>query len=76
MKETGGEDGLCERHPREQLALFLEAIDENVAEDNPVRFIDGFADSLDSSVPRFKYSEPKETGRTPYNPADMLKLYI
>ena len=76
MKETGGEDGLCERRPREQLALFLEAIDENVAEDNPVRFIDGFADSLDLDIPGFSQPESKETGRTPHNPADMLKLYI
>ncbi|MBA7643352.1 hypothetical protein ES703_51077 [subsurface metagenome] len=62
--------------PGNQLVLFLEAIDENVAEDNPVQSMDAFADSLDSTVPRFKYSEPKETGQTPHNPAGMFKLYI
>jgi transposase len=76
LKETGGEDGLCERHPREQLALFLEAIDENVAEDNPVRFIDGFADSLDLDIPGFSQPESKETGRTPYGLDNILKLHI
>jgi len=31
--------------PGNQLVLFLEAIDENVAEDNPVQSMDAFADS-------------------------------
>jgi len=62
--------------PGNQLVLFLEAIDENVAEDNPVQSMDAFADSLDSTVPRFKYSEPTEAGQTPYGPADMSNLYI
>ena len=39
--------------PGNQLVLFLRAIDENVAEDNPVRFMDAFADSLDLDVPGF-----------------------
>ncbi|MBN2355664.1 transposase, partial [candidate division KSB1 bacterium] len=33
-------------------------------------------DGLDLAAMGFTYSEPKETGRKPYNPGDMLKLYI
>ena len=33
--------------PREQALLFPEVIDEYIREDNPVRFIDAFVDSLD-----------------------------
>ena len=32
--------------------------------------------SLDLRELQFKYSELKSTGRLPYNPADMLKLYL
>ena len=64
------------RIPGNQLVLFLGAIDENVAEDNPVRFIDGFADSLDLDIPGFSQPESKETGRTPCGLANILKLHI
>ncbi|WP_425347847.1 transposase [Sporomusa sphaeroides] len=47
-----------------------------VSNDNPVRVIDVFVDSLDCKSMRFRYSIPKVVGRKPYNPADMLKLYI
>ena len=41
-----------------------------------MRFIDAFVDSLDLKKLEFKYSDLKPTGRPPYNPGDMLKLYI
>ncbi|XWE59909.1 transposase [Sporomusa sphaeroides] len=47
-----------------------------VSDDNPVRVIDVFVDSLDCKSMGFRYSIPKAVGRKPYNPADMLKLYI
>ncbi len=61
---------------RSQLILFPESIDDYIEEDNPVRFIDAFVDSLDVEELGFKYSLPEATGRPPYNPADMLKLYL
>jgi transposase len=61
---------------RDQITLFPEAVDEYVAEDNPVRFIDAFVESLDLQALGFKHAVPEETGRPPYNPADLLKLYI
>lgn len=61
---------------REQIILFPETIDEYVSEDNAVRFIDAYVDKLNLLELGYTYSEPKETGRKPYNPGDMLKLYI
>lgn len=61
---------------RNQLVLLPEAIDDYVEEDNPVQVIDVFVDSLDMQGLGFKYGQPKATGRPPYNPADMLKLYL
>lgn len=61
---------------RNQLILFPKAIDDYIEADNPVQFIDAFVDSLDLQQLGFKYSPPEATGRPPYNPADMLKLYI
>lgn len=47
-----------------------------VSEDNPVRVIDAFVDSLDMHSLGFENSVLKETGRPPYDPRDLLKLYI
>ena len=61
---------------RNQLILFPEAIDGYIEEDNPVQFVDAFVDSLGLEGLGFRYSRPEATGRPPYNPADMLKLYL
>jgi len=56
--------------------LFPEVIDEYIEEDNPVQFIDAFVDGLDLKELGFSHAELEETGPPPYNPADLLKLYI
>ncbi len=61
---------------RNQTLLFPEVIEDYIEEDNPVRFIDAYVDSLDLVELKFKYAVEAETGRPPYNPTDMLKLYI
>lgn len=61
---------------RRQATLFPEIIDDYIAKDNPVQFIDIFVDNLDLKALKIKYYQPARTGRPPYNPADMLKLYI
>jgi transposase len=61
---------------RQQTTLLPEMVDDYITEDNPVRFIDVFVDGLDIQGLGFKYSQTKETGRKPYNPGDLLKLYI
>jgi transposase len=47
-----------------------------VGPDNPVRFIEAFADELDLAAAGFARVVPKATGRPGYDPADLLKLYV
>jgi transposase len=61
---------------RTQTTLFPEVVDDFVSENNPVRFIDAFVDSLDMVDLGFRYAAPGSIGQKPYNPADVLKLYI
>jgi len=61
---------------REQLTLFPEALDDYIAEDNPVRFLDAFVDTLNLALMGFGHAVLQETGRPPYHPADLLKLYV
>lgn len=61
---------------REQKILFPDVVDEFITEDNPVRFIDAFVDRLNLDELGFQKSLPAPTGRPPYHPADLLKLYI
>ena len=61
---------------REQTSLLPITFDEMISEENPVRVIDAFVEILDIKAIGFKYSETKVTGRMPYNPKDMLKLYV
>ena len=65
-----------EGHAREQGLLLPASIDNFVAADNPVRFIDAFVDDLDLCEAGFHRSRPKATGRPGYDPGDMLKLYL
>ena len=60
---------------RQQSTLFPESMDEYVSKDNPVRVIDAFIDSLDMAALGFTLATTKDTGRKPYHPADLLKLY-
>lgn len=62
--------------PRCDVLLFPEAIDDYVTDDNPVRFIEAFVDSLDLNLLGFSRAAPAHTGRPAYSPADLLKLYI
>ena len=61
---------------RTQITLFPDCIDDYVGESNPVRVIDAFVDSLDLADAGFHRTTPKETGRLPYDPKDLLKLYV
>lgn len=65
-----------EGQSRDQVLVFPEVIDDYVQKDNPVRFIDSFIDMLDMVELGFTHSTTSITGRKPYNPKDLLKLYI
>jgi transposase len=61
---------------RDQTVFFPDKLDDYVGRENPVRFIDAFIDSLNLEKLGFKHSIPNEEGRPPYNPSDLLKLYV
>ena len=61
---------------RDQGTLFPEHLDDYIDEENPVRFIDVFVDDLELSALGFQRITPAWTGRRPYDPRDLLKLYI
>jgi transposase len=61
---------------REQITLFPEAIEDYLSAENPVRFLDAFVDQLDTTKMSLCHADVKETGRPPYDPKDLLKLYL
>lgn len=61
---------------RSQTLLFPESLDDYVAADNPVRFLDAFVGSLDLHALGFARARCADTGRPPYDPAALLKLYL
>ena len=61
---------------RDQLTLFPEALEDYIAKENPVRFVDAYVDGLDLKGLGFRHALLEETGRPPYHPADLLKLYV
>lgn len=61
---------------RGQILLLPECVDEYINEDNVARVIDVYIDSLDLTALGFTKAELSETGRPPYAPQDLLKLYL
>jgi transposase len=61
---------------RDQGLLFSEPLDALVGRDDPVRVIDAFVDTLDLARLGFTKVEAEATGRPPYAPGDLLKLYV
>jgi transposase len=61
---------------RDAVILFPQSLDAYITEENPVRFIDAFVDTLDLEELGFVRAGAAERGRWAYHPADLLKLYI
>jgi transposase len=61
---------------RDQATLFAERLDDVVGSDHPVRVIDAFVDSLELAALGFTKVMAEATGRPPYQPGDLLKLYV
>lgn len=55
---------------RNQVILFPESVEDYITEDNPVRFSDAFAGSLELGEFGFRRVNPADTGRPAYDPAD------
>lgn len=60
---------------RTQAVLFPQSLDEIIEQDNEVRIIDMFVESLDLTQFSFLIKISSE-GRPPYDPKDLLKLYV
>jgi transposase len=69
MKHRAGLD-------RTQTLLFPERLEDYIGPENPVRFLDAFVASLDLHALGFARARCAETGRPPYDPAVLLKLYL
>ena len=61
---------------RQQAWLLPERLEDYVGAENPVRFLDAFVESLDLIALGFQRATPGETGRPPYRPGDLLRLYL
>ena len=63
---------------REQSSLLPARIEDYVTADNPVRAIESFVGAVDLAKLGFRHADrgPEEAGQPPYDPADLLKLYL
>ena len=61
---------------RDQATLFPVCLEDWVGEDNAVRVIEAFVEGLDLGDLGFERVSPRATGRPPYHPSVLLKLYI
>lgn len=61
---------------RQQAALFPVMLDELVGPDAMVRVVDAWVGSLDVGALGFAKAQPQKMGTPPYDPADLLRLYI
>ncbi len=58
------------------MLLLPEALEDYIAQENPVRFIEAFVGQLDLGKAGFTNARLNETGRPPYDPKDLLRLYL
>ncbi len=61
---------------RHQTLLLPERLEDYIAADNPVRFLDAFVGALDLRALGFAHALVQNTGSPPYDPADLLRLYL
>ena len=61
---------------RTQTLLFPDRLEDYVAAENPVRFLDAFVARQDLPTLGFTKARCADTGRPPYDPAVLLKLYL
>lgn len=60
---------------RDQLTIQPMCLDDMIPEDAEVRALEVIVEKMNIRSMGFTYSETKQTGRKPYDPEDMFKLY-
>ena len=68
--------GYIKGEERTQSILFPESIDDYIDEENSVRVIEEYVEQLDLKQLKFEKVICSPMGRPPYNPKDLLKLYL
>lgn len=68
--------GYIQGEARGQGSLFPPSLEELVPEDHLVRVIEAYVARLDLQQLGFSKALPNKTGRPPYAPSDLLKLYL
>jgi len=76
LKEANSNERARNWQPQKTKILLPDILDDYIDQENPVRFIDAFVDSLNLEKLGFKHAIPCETGRPSYDPSDILKLYV
>ena len=61
---------------RDQVQLLPSSVEEYVAENSPVRFIDAFVNGLDIVEYNFTHHTPSSQGRPSYDPRCLIKLLV
>src|SRR5215470_8250054 len=62
---------------REQVSFLPARVEDYVGADNPVRAIEAYVGALDLKKLGFSHADPGGgAGQPPYDPADLLKLYL
>ena len=61
---------------RLEVQLLPACLEDYINPNCPARFIDAYVDGLDFVGLGFEHAQPARTGRPPYHPADLLKLYL
>lgn len=59
-----------------QISFMPISFDEMIEEDNAVRGINAIVDAMDCKKMCFTHSQTKKTGRPPYDPICMFKIYL
>jgi transposase len=62
--------------PRSQIVLIESSLEEKIEADNPVRIIDALVNRLKLEELGFTHARHAPQGRPPYDPGDLLKLFI
>ena len=61
---------------RSQTLLLPECLEDYVSAQHPVRFLEAFVEGLDLAACGFARTTAADTGRPPFAPGDLLKLYL